>query len=117
MDDQHIAERRQEDPGAHMRVEAHAHPGPREYVRVAVVLAVITAAEVGIYYITQLPDGLLIALLLSLMLLKFAGVALYFMHLKFDSPTFSRFFIAGLTIALVVFAIVLSTFGLFVGNR
>jgi hypothetical protein len=42
--------------------------------------------------------------------MKFALVALWFMHLKFDSRLFRRLFVAGLLIALAVFAIVLGTF-------
>lgn len=99
--------------------EAHggttSHPGPAEYVRVAVALAVVTAFEVGLFYIEALPDGALIGLLLALSIIKFSLVVLWFMHLKFDSPVFARFFVAGLAIALVVFGVVLLTFGVFLG--
>ena len=96
--------------------DTHSHPGPREYVKVAIVLAVVTAAEVGLYYVGGLSDAILVVLLLTLMVAKFAGVALYFMHLKFDNPAFSRFFIVGLALAITVFGIVLVTFGIFVGD-
>ena len=96
--------------------DTHSHPGPREYVKVAIVLAIVTAAEVGLYYVGGLSDAILVVLLLTLMVAKFAGVALYFMHLKFDNPAFSRFFLAGLAIAITVFGIVLVTFGIFVGD-
>ena len=96
--------------------DTHAHPGPREYVKVAIVLAVVTAAEVGLYYVTGLSDTILVVLLLALMVAKFVGVALYFMHLKFDNPMFSRFFIVGLILAMTVFAVVLVTFGIFIGD-
>ena len=85
------------------------HPGPREYVKVAVVLAVVTLAEVGLYYM-DLPDGLLIGLLLFFSLIKFALVALWFMHLRFDSRVFRRFFVTGIILALIIFGIVLWTF-------
>lgn len=116
MEDRHIAERGQEDPGSHMRVEAHAHPGPREYVKVAIVLAIVTAAEVGLYYVGGLSDTIVVVLLMAMMVAKFAGVALYFMHLKFDNPAFSRFFLTGLILAISVFGIVLVTFGIFIGD-
>ncbi len=89
--------------------ELEHHPGPRQYVAVAIILAIVTAIEVAIYYITVLGD-LLVPLLLGFSFMKFALVVLWFMHLKFDSRLFRRLFVAGLLIALAVFAIVLSTF-------
>ena len=82
------------------------HPGPREYVKVAVILAIITALEVGLYYI-DLPDGPLIGLLILFSALKFALVVLWFMHLRFDAPVLKRLFITGLILAASVYAIVL----------
>jgi hypothetical protein len=37
-------------------------------------------------------------------------VAGYFMHLKFDSSTFRRFFVTGIVLALLVFGVVLVWF-------
>jgi cytochrome c oxidase subunit IV len=85
------------------------HPTPRQYVWIAVVLAVITAAEVAIYYV-ELVEGLLIPLLIVFALLKFFLVVSWFMHLRFDSKLFRRLFVAGLVLAAFVFAVVLVTF-------
>jgi cytochrome c oxidase subunit 4 len=85
------------------------HPGPRSYVMVAIVLAVVTAAEVAIYYISSL-RSLLVPFLLAFSAVKFVLVALWFMHLKFDSRIFRRLFVTGLILAVVVFAVVLATF-------
>lgn len=85
------------------------HPSPRKYVAVAVLLAVVTAIEVAIYYI-EMSDALLVTFLLLFALFKFAMVAAWFMHLRFDSHMFRRLFITGIVLALIVFAIVLSTF-------
>jgi cytochrome c oxidase subunit IV len=87
----------------------HAHPSPMVYIKVAIVLAVVTAIEVAIYYF-DLADAALITVLLVLSLVKFALVGLYFMHLKFDSLLFRRLFITGITLALLVYAVVLATF-------
>jgi cytochrome c oxidase subunit 4 len=87
----------------------HSHPEPRQYVTVAIVLAVITAIEVAIYYIEAI-KGLLVPMLLAFSFLKFALVALWFMHLRFDSHLFRRLFVVGIVLAFVVFFIVLSTF-------
>jgi cytochrome c oxidase subunit 4 len=86
-------------------VETRPHPGPVEYVKVAVVLAVITALEVGLYYMS-IPNGVLIGLLLVFSALKFALVVLWFMHLRFDSPVLKRLFVTGLVLAGSVYAVV-----------
>jgi len=85
------------------------HPDEKAYVKVAVILAVATGIEVAIVYISSL-EKLLMPLLMVLMVFKFAMVALWFMHLKFDSRVFRRFFVLGIVMALLVFAIVLATF-------
>ena len=82
------------------------HPSPRKYVTIAVILAIVTAFEVAIYYIPSVAD-FLIPLLLVFALIKFVMVAGYFMHLKFDSPIFKRFFVTGIFLALAVFGVVL----------
>jgi cytochrome c oxidase subunit 4 len=86
----------------------HAHPGPAQYVRVAVILAVVTAVEVGLYYL-GVPDKLLVALLLGLAFIKFSLVAAYFMHLKFDALLLRRVFATGVVLAAGVYAIALFT--------
>jgi cytochrome c oxidase subunit 4 len=90
--------------------EPTGHPGPREYVMVAAVLAVATAIEVAWYYL-NVPHALFVALLLVLAVLKFALVALWFMHLRFDNQIFKRLFLTGLILALAVYLIVLTIFG------
>ncbi|MGH2724073.1 MAG: cytochrome C oxidase subunit IV family protein [Actinomycetota bacterium] len=93
------------------------HPGPREYVQIAVVLAAVTLLEVLAYYAEQgsfgfeLPRSALISLLIVLMVIKFALVVLWYMHLRFDSPLYKRMFLAGIGLALTVFLVVLLTFG------
>ncbi|HJR45453.1 MAG TPA: cytochrome C oxidase subunit IV family protein [Actinomycetota bacterium] len=89
--------------------ELHDHPTPRKYVWIAVILAVVTAAEVAIYYIPSL-ESLLVPLLVVFATVKFIMVALYFMHLKFDSKLFRRLFVTGIVLAFAVFTIVLLTF-------
>jgi cytochrome c oxidase subunit 4 len=87
----------------------HEHPSPRKYVNVAIILAIVTAVEVAIYYVEALKD-LLVPILLVLAVVKFIMVGLYFMHLKFDSRTFRRFFVTGIVLALFVFGAVLTLF-------
>ncbi len=80
------------------------HPGPRQYVVVAIVLAVITALEVGLFYVDvlpfEVPNAVVTALLMVMMVLKFGIVAAWFMHLRFDSRIFRRLFVAGIILAI-----------------
>lgn len=96
---------------AHQAPEGH-HPGPAEYVKVAVVLAVVTLIEVGTYYVTAIPPAVFSAALLVMMVVKFSLVVLWFMHLRFDSVLFRRLFVTGIVLALAIYTIVLLTFGL-----
>src|SRR3972149_11843485 len=106
--------RRRGEPG---EPETHApavheakHPGPLEYTQIGVVLGVITLIEVGIYYI-DMAHGLLVFFLIVLSVVKFSMVVLWFMHLKFDNRLFSSMFVMGLLLAMVIFAVALSTVG------
>lgn len=83
------------------------HPSDIAYVKIAVVLAVLTAIEVWVYYIDALED-VLVPILFVLMASKFALVAGWFMHLRFDNALFTGMFTGGLALALAVFLVVLS---------
>ena len=48
-----------------------------------------------------------------MMVIKFAIVAGYFMHLKFDSSLFTRLFVSGLLLAIFVYTAALATFHFF----
>jgi cytochrome c oxidase subunit 4 len=86
----------------------HTHPSPAKYVGIAVLLGVITALEVALYYISM-PDGLMVAFLMVLAVLKFTLVGAFFMHLKFDSPMLRRLFITGIILAGAVYSVALFT--------
>ncbi len=92
--------------------DEHAHPGPGEYVKIAAILAVVTAVEVGAYYVKAIPRPLFSTMLLVMMVVKFSLVGLWFMHLRFDSPLFRRLFVAGIILALLVYTVAFSTLGL-----
>lgn len=87
-----------------LRVEATGgdHPTPKTYVMVAMTLSVITAIEVAIFYVTWLGRGI-IPVLAILSAVKFALVAMFYMHLKYDARLFSTFFVGGLVLAFTVF--------------
>ncbi len=87
---------------------SHAHPGALEYAQIGVVLATVTAIEVGLYYL-GLSHNVLVVLLIALSALKFSLVVLWFMHLKFDNRLFTQFFILGFLLALSVFIVAVAT--------
>jgi cytochrome c oxidase subunit 4 len=90
--------------------ELRAHPDPYQYVIVAVVLAVITAVEIAVSYSEgDIPDGLIVVLLLAMMVVKFFLVASWFMHLRTDRPVFRRLFILGAVAAPMLYLVVLAT--------
>lgn len=93
------------DDGGHR----HKEPTDKQYVFIALLLAALTAIEIAATEVG--PDGgLLIASLLVLMVVKFAFVILFFMHLRFDNKLFSRMFYIGLGFAVVLYSVVLATF-------
>ncbi len=86
---------------------------PRQLrARIAVILGAITAMEVGVYY-ADVPGGLFIASLVFFSVVKFSLVVLWFMHLKFDSRTYARFFLMGLALAATLYFVVLISFRAF----
>ena len=86
-----------------------SHPGAATYLKIAAVLAVLTAFEVGVYYVHGL--GLpMTPLLLALAATKFSLVALFYMHLRFDNALFARLFLLGLVIAASIMAALLALF-------
>jgi cytochrome c oxidase subunit 4 len=92
---------------------ATGHPSPKEYVRIGLILGVLTAIEVAVAY-TDIPHAILIPTLFLLAIVKFALVVLWFMHLKFDDRRYGRFFVIGLSGAAILYLVVLislRTFG------
>ena len=85
------------------------HPGVADYVSIGVILAVITAIEVGLFFV-DVSRAISVPTLLFLTVLKFVLVVGWFMHLRFDNRLFRRLLLAGVFIALVVFGVVGATF-------
>lgn len=85
-----------------------AHFSDNKYIVVALILGVITAAEVAASYIDLGP--VFIPLLLFLMAMKFFIVVSFFMHLRFDSRVFTWMFYSGLFLALGVYVAALTMF-------
>ena len=96
-------------PASHVEAHGHQHPTDGQYIKVAIILAVLTAVEVGTYFIEDASTTLLVATLFPLMIIKFVVVAGWFMHLKYDNPLFRRVFVFGLILAIAVYAGILLT--------
>ena len=103
----------EDDKGATAAGDHGAHPTEAFYIKIALILAVVTAAEVALYYIDP-PDAANITILLVMAAVKFAMVAAYFMHLRFDSRILRRLFVSGLVLAVFCYVAYLMTLGVFV---
>jgi cytochrome c oxidase subunit 4 len=95
-------------PGEH-----HSHgPTDGQYFKIFFILVALTALEVSTYWWDDIFNAdtkkIAVPVLIALMVIKFFLVALYFMHLKFDSPLLKRTFYAGMVIAIIVYVIMLS---------
>lgn len=93
--------------------EPHAHPTDGKYIKIAVILAVLTALEVATYPAEDALGSLVIPILMVLMVIKFWYVAAFFMHLKFDTRMFSWVFISGIILAGACYVAALLTFEFF----
>ena len=102
------------DSGSFGHDEVHEGLKDREYIFVALALAVITGIEVALTYV-DLPHALFMTLLLALMTVKFFTVVLFFMHVKYDAKIFGRLFYLGLGLAVSVYLAALLMFHYFSG--
>jgi cytochrome c oxidase subunit IV len=94
-----------------------AYPRNRLYVKIAIVLAVLTALEVGVHSFPDIFGGAgspayVVALMIT-MFAKFWAVGYFFMHLKWDSKILTRVFYAGFVLAIAVYVAVMLAFRLF----
>ena len=101
--------------------QAHEHNFPEragEYVKIGLILFVLTAMEVGSYEIAHRPGvplhdfmhTALIPVLIVLSAIKFALVALFYMHLKWDGPLLKGIFSFSLFLATFVVLALLALF-------
>ena len=90
-------------------VAEHKHPGPGQYVVVAVILALITGVEVLVYYQPSIKP-IIVPVLMSMSAIKFIMVVMFFMHLRYDNRLFSMAFVGPLALAASVMIAVLSIF-------
>lgn len=95
-------------PGEH-----HTHgPTDAQYFKVFFLLVALTALEVSTYWWDDIFNAdtkkIAVPVLIALMVIKFFLVALYFMHLKYDSPLLKRTFYVGMIVAIFVYVVALT---------
>lgn len=82
----------------------HKHPN---YVLIWVYLAVLTAVEVGVAFVSHFSKTTLLIILLFLAVWKALLVALYFMHLKFERWNLRSIALIPIPLALILIIMVL----------
>jgi cytochrome c oxidase subunit 4 len=104
------------DVDVHAMGEVHEHPTWREYKWVALILTLITVAEVWVYYTSIKDTPVFVPLLLIMSAVKFAIVVAFYMHLKYDHKIFRALFTGPLMIAISTLIALLFLFGKFEGR-
>jgi cytochrome c oxidase subunit 4 len=90
----------------------HNGPGWSVYWKVAVILTLITAGEVWVYYIPAfVASRAFLPTLLAMSALKFAIVVLFYMHLRYDHKLFRSLFTGPLIIAMATLFALMFLFG------
>jgi len=99
--------------------DTHAHPTPGLYLKIAVVLFVLTALEVLAFEagrgglgagLRPVIEPIVVELLVVLSAAKFVLVAMFYMHLKQDPRLLANLFVMPLLIAAVVIAALIVLF-------
>ncbi len=88
------AEAHRHDPNdAHGHGHHGGHPTAGTYVKIGIILTVITIVEVWAYYIPSLvASRIFVPFLLILSAVKFVIVVMFYMHLKYDHRLFRALF-------------------------
>tara|TARA_B100000586_G_scaffold52392_2_gene35153 strand:- start:1826 stop:2107 length:282 start_codon:yes stop_codon:yes gene_type:complete len=90
-----------------MEEQEHAHP---RYILIWVILAVLTAAEVG-YAFLDLPKVVLAVGLIFMAVWKAVMVAMYYMHLRFEPARLWIMAISPLPFGVILVLLVITEFG------
>ncbi len=95
------------------QAQSKAHPTPKQYVQIALILGVLTAIEVALYYIEEagVSSTIVYPTLIILAILKFVIVVAFYMHVRYEKSLIARFFTVGFFGALMLYTVVLGTFG------
>jgi cytochrome c oxidase subunit 4 len=88
------------------------HASVGTYVKVAIILTIVTALEFGVIYVRRLAP-ILTPLLLVMSAAKFALVVLFFMHLRYDPRALGVIFVGSLAIAVATILAIITLPGAF----
>ena len=97
----------------------HAHPTPALYLKIAVILFVLTAAEVLAFEagrgglgpgLRPIFEPITVVLLVVLSAAKFALVAMFYMHLKQDPKLLANLFVFPILLAATIIATLIILF-------
>jgi cytochrome c oxidase subunit IV len=86
-------------------IDAHPVHGTRTYYIIGGILTVLTMIEIAMYYLETweyVARGTAAVVILVLSAAKFVLVAMFYMHLKYDSPIFTGVFAFPLALAALV---------------
>jgi cytochrome c oxidase subunit 4 len=83
------------------------HPN---YIGIFIMLAVLTAAELGVAFVSGMSRSMLLLVLLVLAVWKALLVALYFMHLRFESNRVRILAVAPLPLAVIMVVAVITEY-------
>ncbi len=86
--------------------EPAKHAAPNYYL-IWVILGVLTGAELGVAFLSALPETILILILVGLAIWKALLVAMYYMHLRFEPRKLWLFAAAPFPLAVILVVIVL----------
>ena len=90
----------------------HVHPTAWTYIKVGIILTLITVVEVWAYYIPEfVASRAFVPSLLIMSAAKFVIVVAFYMHLKYDHKLFRALFTGPLAIAVVTIIALLILFG------
>ena len=91
-------------------LEAHEGAARSTYWIIAIVLAILTVLEVSVFYVPAV-RGVIVPVLLILSAAKFVLVAMFFMHLKYDTPILTVVLSIGLVVATAIILAMMFLFG------
>lgn len=94
---------------AHVADSHDSHPGPRLYITVALILAVLTGIEVGAFFL-EMSSWIVVWILILLSLTKFLMVVFFFMHLRMDDNRFALLFFAPMIVMVSIAVALLAVF-------
>ena len=85
----------------------HAHPN---YIGIFIALAVLTFLELGVAFVSHFGKTFVIVVLVFMAIWKALLVALYFMHLKFETNRLRILAIAPLPLAVIMILAVITEY-------